>query len=224
VSKRFYGDASRAYIIPDRDTSDFYGKPDERYLLDEYVRFPNMEEVIAEIIPPLRVKKEGGVQQLQVLNLPTKSFFEKEPLILVDGVPLHNSKALIESDPLLIRSIDIVSRRYYIGEMEFSGIVHFKTYRGDRSLLSNGDNDLINTFKGVQEAATLQAPVFNASNQRMPDSRNILLKEQSLKPDASGIVSLRFNISDALGNYKIVVKGMNKAGQEITASSVITVK
>jgi hypothetical protein len=224
VSKRFYGDASRAYSIPDRDTSDFYGKPDERFLLDEYVRFPNMEEVIAEIIPPLRVKKEGGVQMLQVLNLPTKSFFEKEPLLLVDGVPLQNSKALIESDPLLVRSIDIVTRRYYIGEVEFSGIAHFKTYRGDRALLSNGDNDLITAFKGVQETATLQAPVFNTSNERMPDSRNILLKEQSLKPDASGTVSLRFNTSDAVGTYKIVVKGLNKAGQEISASSVITVK
>jgi hypothetical protein len=224
VSKRFYGDASRAYIIPDRDTSDFYGKPDERFMLDEYVRFPNMEEVIAEIIPPLRVKKEGGVQQLQVLNQPTKSFFEKEPLVLVDGVPLENSKALIDSDPLLVRSIDIVSRRYYIGEVEFSGIVHFKTYRGDRALLSNGDKDLITAFKGVQETATLQSPVFNASNERLPDSRNILLKEQSMKPDASGAVSLRFNTSDALGNYKIVVKGINKTGQEIISSSMITVK
>ena len=224
VSKRFYGEASRAYSIPDRDTSDFYGKPDERFLLDEYVRFPNMEEVIAEIIPPLRVKKEGGVQVLQVLNLPTKSFFEKEPLVLVDGVPLQNSKALIESDPLLVRSIDLVTRRYYIGEVEFSGIVHFKTYRGDRALLSNGDNDLITSFKGVQETASLQAPVFSASNERMPDSRNLLLKEQSLKPDASGTVSLRFNTSDALGDYKIVVKGLSKGGQEITSSSIITVK
>ena len=224
VNKRFYGEASRAYSIPDRDTSDFYGKPDERFLLDEYVRFPNMEEVIAEIIPPLRVKKENGVQMLQVLNLPTKSFFEKEPLVLVDGVPLQNSKAVIESDPLLVRSIDLVTRRYYIGEVEFSGIVHFKTYRGDRALLSNGDNDLITTFKGVQETATLQAPVFTASNDRLPDSRNLLLKEQSLKPDASGTVSLRFNTSDATGNYKIVVKGLNKAGQEIIASSIITVK
>ena len=183
-----------------------------------------MEEVIAEIIPPLRVKKEGGVQVLQVLNLPTKSFFEKEPLVLVDGVPLQNSKALIESDPLLVRSIDLVTRRYYIGEVEFSGIVHFKTYRGDRALLSNGDNDLITSFKGVQETATLQAPVFSASNERMPDSRNLLLKEQSLKPDASGTVSLRFNTSDALGDYKIVVKGLSKGGQEITSSSIITVK
>ena len=135
VKSRFYGDASRAYAIPERDTSDFYGKPDERYILDEYVRFPNMEEVIAEIIPPVRVKKEAGVQQLQVLNLPNKSFFDSEPLILVDGVPHRNSKEILESDPLLIRTIDVVTRKYYIGEMEFSGILHFKTYRGDRAQL-----------------------------------------------------------------------------------------
>lgn len=224
VNSRFYGDASRAYAIPERDTSDFYGKPDERYILDEYVRFPNMEEVIAEIIPPVRVKKEAGVQQLQVLNLPNKSFFDSEPLILVDGVPHRNSKEILESDPLLIRTIDVVTRKYNIGEMEFSGIVHFKTYRGDRAQLRLSDQDLVTQFKGVQESATVQAPSFNASNNRMPDNRNLLLKEQLIKTDASGKISLQFNTSDAQGSYKILVKGVNKENKDVTAFVIITVR
>ncbi|MFN6373885.1 MAG: hypothetical protein ACK4YD_01850, partial [Chitinophagia bacterium] len=194
------------------------------FMLDDYVRFPNMEEVIAEIIPPVRVKKENGVQQLQVLNLPNKSFFDVEPLILVDGVPHRNSKEIVESDPLLIRSIDVVTRKYYIGEMEFSGIVHFKTYRGDRAQLRLSDQDLITQFKGVQESATVQPPVFNAANSRMPDSRNLLLKEQPMKPDASGKISLQFNTSDAQGSYKILVKGINKEKKEVTAFVIITVR
>jgi hypothetical protein len=224
LNSRFYGDASRAYAIPERDTSDFYGKPDERYVLDEYVRFPNMEEVIAEIIPPVRVKKEAGVQQLQVLNLPNKSFFDAEPLILVDGVPHRNAKEIIESDPLLIRTIDVITRKYYIGEMEFSGIVHFKTYRGDRAQLRLSDQDLVTQFKGVQESATVQAPSFNASNNRMPDNRNLLLKEQLIKTDASGKISLQFNTSDAQGSYKILVKGVNKENKDVIAFVIITVR
>lgn len=224
VTKRFYGDATKAYAIPDRDTSDFYGKPDERYLLDEYVRFPNMEEVIAEIIPPLRVKKDNGVQLLQVLNIYAKSFFENEPLILVDGIPHHNTKELLESDPLLVRSIDLVTRRYYIGETEFSGIVHFKTYRGDRALLRMSDNDLVTSFKGVQEVATVQSPVFTASNNRMPDNRNLLLKEQIVGANSSAIATLRFNTSDATGEYKVVIRGINSEGKETIASAVFVVK
>jgi hypothetical protein len=224
VNARFYGDASRAYAIPDRDTSDFYGKPDERFILDEYVRFPNMEEVIAEIIPPLRVKKEQGTQMLQVLNLPNKSFFDAEPLILVDGVPHRNSKEILEADPLLVRVIDIVTRRYYIGEVEFSGIVHFKTYRGDRAQLRLSDQDLITTFKGVQESATVQPPVFSTSNERMPDNRNLLVKEQLNKVDASGKISLQFNTSDAVGNYRIIIKGKGRDGKDVSAESVIAVR
>jgi len=224
VNTRFYGDASRAYAIPDRDTSDFYGKPDERFILDEYVRFPNMEEVIAEIIPPLRVKKEEGVPMLQVLNLPTKSFFDAEPLILVDGVPHRNSKEILEADPLLVRAIDIVTRRYYIGEVEFSGIVHFKTYRGDRAQLRLSDQDLITTFRGVQESATVQPPVFSTSNERMPDNRNLLVKEQLNKVDAAGKISLQFNTSDAVGNYRIIIKGKVRDGKDVSAESVIAVR
>jgi hypothetical protein len=76
----------------------------------------------------------------------------------------------------------------------------------------------------VQESATVQPPVFNAANSRMPDSRNLLLKEQPMKPDASGKISLQFNTSDAQGSYKILVKGINKEKKEVTAFVIITVR
>ena len=50
VGKQFYVDMNRSIKNNVVDTTDFYGKPDIRYYLDEYVRFPNMEEVFAEII------------------------------------------------------------------------------------------------------------------------------------------------------------------------------
>jgi hypothetical protein len=38
------------------DTTDFYGKPDARYLLDNYVRFPDMKEILFEFVPEVRVR------------------------------------------------------------------------------------------------------------------------------------------------------------------------
>jgi len=41
VTKQFYSDLHRKPEYKTTDTADFYGKPDIRYYLDDYVRFPN---------------------------------------------------------------------------------------------------------------------------------------------------------------------------------------
>jgi len=221
VLNRFYGDGSRSYDVADRDTSDFYGKPDFRYLLDEYVRFPNMEEVIGEIIPEARVKKEKGERKLQVLNLPVKNFFEEEALVLVDGVPLRDTRKIIDADPLLIRSIEVVARKYFMGNTEYKGIIHFKSYRGDLAGLQLSAGDASVPYQGNQEAARLNATERKIKTDRMPDLRNMLLKENVSADQLKN--GFRFYTSDADGEYKILLQGRRKDGSMASGSTMITV-
>ena len=70
MMKRFYGNQLTEYSWQDEDTTDFYGLPDKRYHLDDYTRFPNMEEILGEYIPEVRVRNPGSEDvKLQVLNL-----------------------------------------------------------------------------------------------------------------------------------------------------------
>jgi hypothetical protein len=213
ITSLFYGNSTRAYAIPERDTTDFYGKPDQRYLLDEYVRFPSMEEVITEIIPDVRIKRENGTQFLQVLNTPFKVFFNQQALLMVDGVPITNAKEILEADPLRIRCIDVISRRYMMGFTEFPGIVHFKSYKNDLAGLTTNDNTLITGFSGIQEKASPQPPMLQ--HKRLPDLRNLLVHEQYLNADDSGQAQLKFNTSDATGAYTITLRTLSSNGQII---------
>jgi hypothetical protein len=222
INFRFYGNSSKAYAIPERDTTDFYGKPDQRFLLDEYVRFPNMEEVITEIIPELRIKKEDGNPVLQVLNIPFKTFFSEQALILVDGVPVSNAREILDTDPLRIRSIDLITRRYMIGVTEFPGIVHFKSYKRDLAGLSPEANSLTSAFNGLQESASLQAPILTDS--KMPDLRNLLLYEQNIVADETGNALIKFNTSDAQGTYTIKVRAMTPSKQTVLKQLSFKVK
>lgn len=222
INFRFYGNSTKAYAIPERDTTDFYGKPDQRFLLDEYVRFPNMEEVITEIIPELRIKKEGGNPILQVLNIPFKTFFSDQALILVDGVPVSNAREILDTDPLRIRSIDLVTRRYMLGVTEFPGIVHFKSYKRDLAGLSPDANSLTSAFSGLQESASLQAPVL--TDAKMPDLRNLLLYEQNIMADETGMAHIKFNTSDAPGTYTIKVRAMTPGKQAVLKQLSFKVK
>lgn len=222
VTNRFFGVNTKTIETVERDTTDFYGKPDVVFQLDDYVRFPNMEEVISEIIPQLRVKKNKEDIILQVLNLPYKNFFEQEALILLDGVPVTNTKGLIEADPLLIKSIEIVARKYMQGNADFNGIVHFKTYRGDQANLQQVTNEGNYILNGIQEASTYQNLDHSKKADRLPDMRNLLWRDVNVSPDQIK-AGLKYFTSDVEGSFKIIAKGVNTNKELVMGERLITV-
>lgn len=222
VMKRFYGNALSAVEISEVDSSDFYGRPDALFYLDDYVRFPDMEEVIAEIIPQVRVKKNKEEVLLQVVNQPLKTFFDEQALVLVDGLPVSSAQSILETDPLLIRSIEVISRKYVQGTVEFSGIVHFKTYKGDIAGLLP-DEDMRSTVKSIQENTTYLPADHSSKKDRMPDLRNLLFLEKDVTPSQLS-KGLRFYASDAEASYKIIIRGINSSNQFIIGETNFEVK
>jgi len=222
VTNRFIGDNTKSFETIERDTSDFYGKPDVVFQLDDYVRFPNMEEVISEIIPQLRVKKNKEEMILQVLNTPYKTFFEQEALVLLDGIPVNNSKVIIDADPLQIKSIEIVARKYMQGNADFNGIVHFKTYRGDLANIQLNNIEANFKLNGIQELATYQNADHAKQKDRLPDMRNLLWRDVNISSEQikSG---LKYYTSDIEGSFKIIARGLNANKEMVTGEKIITV-
>lgn len=222
VTNRFFGSSLKTFEIIERDTSDFYGKADAVFQLDDYVRFTNMEEVISEIIPQVRVKKNKDESILQVLNSPYKTFFEDQALVLLDGIPVKNTVALLESDPLLIKSIEVVSKKYLQGNADFNGIVHFKSYRGDMANFKPNLNDAPFLFNGIQESASFQNADHAQMKDRLPDMRNLLWRETNISQEQIK-AGLKYFTSDVEGNYKIIVRGINANKELVSGEKLITV-
>lgn len=130
IAKVFEGDGHAARVNEVGDTLPFYGKADKDYVLDEYVRFPTMEEVLREFVLEVKVKKSKDRFRIEVLNVPYNVFFDREPLVLLDGIPVFDTNVLMALDPLKIRNIQVVSRKYYFGSMVLPGIVSLNTYDG----------------------------------------------------------------------------------------------
>lgn len=207
------------------DTTDFYGKPDKKYLLDEYVRYPVLEEVMAEFIHEARVKELGNDREkiIQVLNTPAKAFFNAEALILLDGVPIWNAGKLLEMNPLLIQTIEVVARKYYLGDKTWEGIIHFKTYNKDLSGFSLPSAYLLFPFKGIQESSSPLYAQPPSTNTRMPYLSNVLF-HKSVQLQNKNQLQLEFTTNDALGNFKIEVKVSNLTGKDIRNHLTIGVK
>jgi hypothetical protein len=117
--------------FPVYDTTRFYGRPDKTYLLDAYTRFPTMEEVFREFVFEVRARKSGSEFQLSVLDVPFRTYFEENPLVLLDGIPVDDMNKVMALDPLKLQKIEVVGHKYYYGSMVFTGIISLFSYKGD---------------------------------------------------------------------------------------------
>lgn len=218
LEQRYHPEGVRSIEMSQTDTTDFYGKPDHRYLLDDYTRFPVMEEVFTELIPQLRIKKDDGKPTLQMLNAPFKSFFPRQTLILLDGIPVRDGQSILDIDPLRIRSIDIVSRSFTLGRTDYPGIIHLKSYRSDMAGIPLPQGSINYPFPGIQRPSTFPEPATAT-----PSLRNLLWKEQIPARSGSNIMEMRFNTTDAMGTYRICISGMDPSGNRIQGETSIFV-
>jgi hypothetical protein len=208
------------------DTSAFYGKPDNTYLLDNYTRFTTLEEVLREIVPEVRVRKYGAAYRFHVLNTPYKNYFEPDPLILLDGVPVKSADQILSYDPLKIRKLDVVSRRFFYRSAVYNGIVSFSTYDGNLPGFTINPDAIVINYKMLQLQREFYSPVYEAIEQkqnRIPDQRNVLLWKPDIKTE-NGNTKIRFFTSDMPGKYLIFINGITKEGDAGSAKFSFDVK
>jgi hypothetical protein len=211
----YLSDSIRQFFPPQfTDTTVFYGKPDKEYLLDDYTRFVTMEEVIREFISEVRLKKQQDQFHFAVLNHPYKTFFENDPLVLLDGVPVFDIARIISFDPLKVKKIDVVTQRYYHGHAVNHGIVSYKTYTGDLAGFQLDPASLVVEYEGLQLKRQFYSPVYDKTNtrNRLPDFRNVLYWSPDVVTDDSGKAQLTFYSSEVPGTYAVVLYGITKDG------------
>ncbi len=204
------------------DSLTFFGLPDEKYFLDDFTRFPTMEEVLREYVRGVMVRKRNKQFHFRMIDrVIPNTYYRTDPLVLLDGIPIFNLDKFMEIDPLKIKKIELMSSRYILGIMEFTGIVSFSTYKNDLAGFELDPKVLVTPYKGVQAEREFYVPKYDnqaALKGRMPDLRNLLHWAPNVTTDKDGKAEIQFFTSDQTGNYKIVVQGITEKG--VTGSGV----
>jgi hypothetical protein len=208
------------------DNSSFYGQPSEQYNLDDYTRFPVMEEVIREYIKGVRLRKKDDQFIFKVLNTSNNSVFEREPLVLLDGVPIFNTHQLMALDPLKVQHLDVITNKYLLGSLTFDGIVSFRTYLGDLGGYQFSPKTLQLDYDALQAQKEFFSPRYETQQQkenRIPDARHLLywLPDLTLSNQDQ---SLDFYSSDQPGIYQAVIQGITANGRPVFKTHSFTVK
>jgi len=200
---------------PGNDTLGFYGTADRQYNLDDYTRFVTMDEVIREFVDNVKVRSQSGKTVFRVRNALFNLFFEDDPLLLIDGVPVFSGEKVLALNPLRIRKIDVVSHRYYLGPSITDGIVSLRSYDGDLGGYQLDPGAVVVQFNGLQENREFYSPVYESAAQvqsPLPDLRNQLLWRPDVPTDSGGKGRVSLYTSDMTGTFAVVVQGLSGDG------------
>ncbi|HVU96540.1 MAG TPA: hypothetical protein VHE34_15030 [Puia sp.] len=228
VLNRYGGLRLKQFHVPIADTSAFFYRPDYSYLLDNYVRFTTMEEVLREYVTMIYVRRRNGHWHLPVFNLsyPT-TVFENDPLILLDGVPVFNIDQLMALDPLKLRKLETVQRRYFLGGSNFEGVMNWTSYKGDLAGYILDPRAVVVDYAGLELQREFYSPSYATpgdAGSHLPDFRNVLYWTPSAATDAKGKKPFTFYSSDIPGKYIIVAEGLTADGTAGTGVAHFEVK
>lgn len=227
AQQRFQARFEHPYTQPPHDTVAFYGRPREQYLLDDYTRFPTLEDVLREYVPGVQVRLRRDGFHFMVTDRPNQTIFRDNPMTLLDGVPIFNLNQLMRLDPLKVRKLDVVTGRYYHGPLTYDGVVSFTTYRGDLGGYQLPAQALLEAYEGLQGQREFYAPRYETTTpqqSRLPDFRNLLYWNPSVQLQAGQPRILNFYTSDQAGRYLVVVQGLAPTGLAGSTSFSFEVK
>ena len=231
VSK-IYGISHSGDPLPTQKMKDkkprFYGVPDMELLMADYVLLPSMQEVFYELIPGVSMKTGRKNYGITVVNPLENRQYEEEPTLMIDGVIINESSLMVEMSTEKVERIDVMRNEYVSGGYHFYGIVNLITKTGDFSNLPLPENSIRFPYAVTdQEEIPFTAPDYSdpaVKISRVPDFRNTLYWNPSLKPDSEGSVKAEFWSSDMVSDYLITIYGITGSGKIISQKKLIKVR
>lgn len=223
IEKRFSADTLFEFL-PVRDNLLFEDEC-ESYILDDYTRFPLMEEVIVEFVSQMRIRRENG---RKVIQLGIKDSFKDynytsgTSLMLLDGVPVFDHSKILQYDPLLVETINIYPYKHYIGSRAFDGIVNFVTYKRNLPSFKFNNNVRVLNYQG-----TLVPKAYTCSgltHGEYPDYRQTIYWHPVVSTDGNGIFSFRCTLPSYKGRFVVRVEGLTADGLPVYAERGFEVK
>jgi hypothetical protein len=191
-----------------RDAYPYYGIPTKIIDPQLFIDLPNFNEISKELLPGVKFRNYNRIPTLQVFNAAQQIFFNDQPLLLLDGIPIRDLNVIKDMGTKDIDKVEICQNERFYGDLIFPGVVAIYTSKADYTRVPES-NDLIKlNLEVIQPKAILNSP----SDQQLtdPDLRQVLLWKPSLKPAQQ--IDLDFQTSDIKGSLKMVVRGKNRDG------------
>lgn len=192
------------------------------YILDDYTRFPTVQETFVEIIDKAWLTKEKENYTFRMRGNEANYI---SPIVLVDGILVYNHNTIVDFSATKIKKITIIQDKYSYGSQKFEGIISIETLNND--FKNNISTNYITTLElfPPERKKTYFNQIYTNSNSldRIPDYRNQLLWEPNFNLNKKE-ATVTFYSSDNSGDYEICLEGFTENGIPVSVRQVINVK
>lgn len=212
--------------LPDFRKLRFYGKPDQELNMKEYITLPVMQEVFFELLVGVFLKTKKSGCKITMNDFANNTLLESTPGLFVDGVMVKDAQVIADIDPEIVEKIEVVRQKYFVGNYLFYGIVNIITKSGDFSNVALPDYAIRVPYKVIDPGIHFRSPDYSASSaaaSRVPDFRNTLYWNASIKADKEGKASVEFWTSDFRSDFEVNIQGISPDGNGFSLRKIIKV-
>jgi hypothetical protein len=212
-------------IINANANDSFFKSLGKEYILDDYNRFPTLQETITEVIFEMYYRKNGDNFTIGVRDYNSTVDVPGNALVLVDGLLIQNYNELFEYSTKNMYKISIVPGGYFYGSQLFNGIISFTTKNQDYVSKQSGSYILNAPILRPSVKKEYYTPDYtdNSKNQRIPDYRYQLLwlPQLTLSGNENPI---SFYTSDVTGTFEITLEGFTDQGLPVSLKDTFEVQ
>ncbi len=209
------------FSIPVRFSMPFYGLPTNRIYPHEFIDLPDFREISRELIPGLQYRIRNNEIIFRMINSSQNSFFDDEPLRLLNGIPVFNNRLFAGLKSTDISYIDIVQNERIYGDLKINGVLSVSLKDKSNYWMSQVPQIFefnVNCLQQDKKPGYLDGINYNENE---PDIRQTYLWQELIK----GITSFyQFQLSDLKGDVEILVEGLTEEGSVIKTSKLIKVE
>lgn len=202
----------------------FYGKPDRRVIPAEFIDLPDFQEISRELLPGVRYRRRGNTSSVQLMNNTEKTYFDQNPLRLINGIPFFDDGLLFRLKSTDIQYIDIIHQERVFGDLSFKGVLSISLHDRENSWTSGQKTLFPLTIPCLQiyQSPSLMIEPAIGLLPGQPDFRRVFLFEE---PDGNqNLKSYTFRSSDIKGNIVIKLQGITCENRPFEITRKIEVK
>ena len=188
----------------------------------DFVRLSDFVEISREILPLLKTRKRGDSYEARIVDLDNAGFFNKDPLIFLDGVPINSINQIITLGSDKIRKIETVGYERYDGNFFYHGILAVFSHKQEINNIVWETPALITKYIVFYPISVLKLPE-NKVTDKSPDFRQLLCWEPSVILKANEKKTFEFSASDNVGEFEVFVEGMNSNGKSIRTTTTLKI-
>ncbi|MBC29450.1 MAG: hypothetical protein CMH48_01255 [Muricauda sp.] len=200
----------------------FDGGVPEVFNLDEYTRFPTLQETLIEILNTVgyRTGKDGHdyirvAQDFEKFNEPYNDY---PAIVLIDGVFIPDHGSIKDFKAEQVKTIKVLRDQLILGAKQYQGIVSIETLNGDYYYGFQRNNSIVSDLELPKTEKNYFRQSYSQEsdiNRRIPDYRRLLLWEPQV--DLSGTeANFEFYTSDITGDFDIYLEGFTTYGKPIS--------